>query len=238
MPSPKTPWQAGGKMKWKLGNRLVLGGFVVAAAILVFVGWQSYRSTTRFAEAAQWREHTYEVLNLLDDTVASLSDAETGQRGYLLTGDEAYLEPYRAALKSVDQGVAHFKRLTSDNPNQQKRIQVLEPLIEKKLAELQSTIDVRRGKGLAAVAGLVLEGSGKQAMDQIRSVILEMKNEETDLLRIRTQRANEGATKSAKTVAVGTRGALAGLNGVSFRPGVKPTTRPYKMKKLGMTREQ
>ena len=204
MPVPETPWQGGGKMKWKMGNRLVLGGFLVATAILVFVGGQSYRSTTRFAEAAQWREHTYEVLNSLDDAVGRLSDAETGQRGYLLTGDDAYLEPYRAAVKSIDQGVAHLKSLTSDNPNQQKRIQVLEPLIEKKLAELQSTIDLRRSNGLAAATGLVLEGSGKQAMDQIRAVIVEMKNEETDLLRIRTQRANESATKSAKTVAAGT----------------------------------
>ena len=57
-------------------------------------------------EAAHWREHTYEVLNSLDETVGQLSDAETGQRGYLLTGDETYLEPYRAAIKTVDQTVA------------------------------------------------------------------------------------------------------------------------------------
>src|SRR5882724_8873478 len=119
-------------MKWKMENRLVLGGFVIATAILVFVGWLSYRNTARFAEADAWQNHTYKVLNTLNGTVARLVDAETGQRGYLLTGDEAYLEPYRAAIKNVDQGVAHFKRLTSDNPNQQKRIQVLEPLIEKK----------------------------------------------------------------------------------------------------------
>ena len=56
---------------------------------------------------------------------ASSSDAETGQRGYLLTGDETYLEPYRAAIKNVDQTVARLKNLTSDNPNQQKRIQAL-----------------------------------------------------------------------------------------------------------------
>src|SRR5713226_4455493 len=204
MPAPETPWQGGGKMKWKMGNRLVLGGLLVATAILVFVGGQSYRSTTRFAEAAQWREHTYGVLNSLDNTVGQLSDAETGQRGYPLTGDEAYPEPYRAAVKRIDRGVAHLKSLTSDNPNQQKRIQVLEPLIEKKLAELQSTIDLRRSNGLAAATGVVLEGSGKQAMDQIRAVIVEMRNQETDLLRIRTQRANESATKSAKTVAAGT----------------------------------
>ena len=92
-------------MQWKMGNRLVLAGFVVATAILVFVGWQSYRSTGLLVEAAHWREHTYEVLNSLDETVGLLSDAETGQRGYLLTGDEAYLEPYHTAIKSIDQTI-------------------------------------------------------------------------------------------------------------------------------------
>jgi CHASE3 domain sensor protein len=130
MPAPETHWQGAGKMKWKMGNRLVLAGFVIATAILVFVGWQPYRSTARFAEASEWQKHTYEVLRNLDETVARLVDAETGQRGYLLTGEEAYLEPYRGAIKNIDQTIGDLKSLTSDNPNQQKRIQILEPLIE------------------------------------------------------------------------------------------------------------
>ncbi|MEY2411440.1 MAG: hypothetical protein QOD84_46, partial [Acidobacteriaceae bacterium] len=149
-------------------------------------------------------DHTYEVLNSLDETVGQLSDAETGQRGYLLTGDETYLEPYRAAIKSVDQTVAHLKNLTADNPSQQKRIQELAPLVEKKLAEMQSTVDLRRNKGIAAAIGLVLEGSGKHAMDQIRTLTAGMTNEENYLLRIRVQQADESATKSARTVLVGT----------------------------------
>src|SRR5260370_27156346 len=191
-------------MKWKMGNRLVLGGFGIATAILAFVGWQSYRSTTRLVEAAQWREHTYEVLNSLDDAIGRLSDAETGPRGYLRRGDEAYLEPYRAAIKSVDQILARLKSLTSDNPNQQKRIQALEPLIEKKLAWMQSAIDLRRNKGLAAAAELVLEGSGKRAMDQIRALVAEMAKEEQTLLQLRTQKANESAASSVRVILAGT----------------------------------
>ncbi|HWO27369.1 MAG TPA: CHASE3 domain-containing protein, partial [Candidatus Acidoferrum sp.] len=191
-------------MKWRVGNRLVLAGFGIATAILVFVGWQSYRNTGRFAEAAQWREHTYEVLNSLDTAVARLSDAETGQRGYLLTGEEAYLEPYRAAIKSIDQTIGELKSLTSDNPNQQKRIQILEPLVEKKLAELQMTIELRKNEGLAAANRVVLEGSGKQSMDQIRAIIAEMANEEKDLLRVRTQETNESAVRSVRAILIGT----------------------------------
>ena len=104
----------------------------------------------------------------------------------------------------VDQTVAHLKNLTSDNPNQQKHIQELTPLIEKKLAEMQNTVDLRRNKGVAAATGVVLEGSGKQAMDQIRTLIAEMTNEENYLLRNRTQQADASATKSARTVLAGT----------------------------------
>jgi PAS domain S-box-containing protein len=204
MPVPETPWQDGGKMKWKMGNRLVLAGFAIATAILVFVGWQSYRNTERFTEASEWRKHTYEVLRNLDKTVAGLVDAETGQRGYLLTGDEAYLEPYRAAIKYIDHTIGDLKNLTSDNPNQQNHVQILEPLVEKKLAELQRTINLRKSEGFAAANRAVLEGSGKQWMDQIRGVVAEMANEEEDLLKLRTQKANESVARSVRTILTGT----------------------------------
>src|SRR5467141_4155653 len=188
----------------EMGNRLILTGFVIATAILGFVGWQSYRNTARFAEASEWRKHTYEVLRNLDETVARLVDAETGQRGYLLTGVDAYLEPYRAAIKNIDQTIGNLKSLTSDNPNQQKRIQILEPLVERKLAELQQTIELRKSEGFAAANQTVLKGFGKQWMDQIRVIIAEMANEEKDLLRIRTQEANESVARSVRTILAGT----------------------------------
>src|SRR2546422_7007446 len=136
MPAPQTQRQGSGKLKWKMERRLVSWGFVVAAAILVFVGWESYRYTVRVDEAADARKHSHEVLRTLDETLARLVDAETGQRGYLLTGDEAYFEPYSAAIKNIDQTIGNLKSLTSDNANQQKRIQILEPLVEQKLAEI------------------------------------------------------------------------------------------------------
>jgi PAS domain S-box-containing protein len=191
-------------MKWKMGNRVVFGGFAMATAILVFVGWQSYRNTARFAEASELQKHTYEVLRNLDETVAWLVDAETGQRGYILTGDEAYLEPYRAAIKNIDQTIRNLKNLTSDNPNQQKRIQSMEPLVEKKLAVLQRTIDLGKNEDLAAANRVVLEGSGKRWMDQIRGIIAEMMNEEQDLLKLRTQKANESVARSVRTILTGT----------------------------------
>ena len=96
MPAPETQRQGGGKMKWKMGNRLVLGGFVIATAILVFVGWQSYRNTERFTEASEWRKHTYEVLRNLDEcenTVSNLGEYEAQHPEQRYSG--SHCEAYR-----------------------------------------------------------------------------------------------------------------------------------------------
>jgi PAS domain S-box-containing protein len=202
-PTPGALWQDGGKMKWRLERRLAFWGFLVAAGILVFVGWESYRYTARVYEVADARRHSHEVLRTLDETLARLVDAETGQRGYLLTGDEGYLEPYREAIRNLDRVSGQLKSLTSGQPDQRKRIQTLEPLIEKKLAILQRTIDLRRKEGFEAANKLVLEGQGKEWMDQIRVVLAEMVDEEDNLRTIRTQEMKTVLARTSRLVVAG-----------------------------------
>jgi PAS domain S-box-containing protein len=190
-------------MRWQLEKRLILAGFIAAVVILVFVGWESHRGTVRVDEAADVRKYSYEAQLTLDEVLARLVDAETGQRGYLLTGDEAYLEPYNQATKNLDQAMGHLKTLTADNPNQQRHLQALEPLIEEKLAELQMTIDLRRKEGLAAANQVVLAGQGKRWMDQIRVVLGEMREEGNDLRRNRTQEMKDVLTRTSRLVVAG-----------------------------------
>lgn len=190
-------------MQWKIGRHLILWGFAAAATILVFAGWESYTNTTRLIEAAEARKSSYEIAQVLDEAQTRLVDAETGQRGYLLTGDEAYLEPYRAAIKNLDQVMARLKDLTSNNSNQQKQIQNLEILVENKLAELQRTIDLRRSGQIAAANQVVLQGSGKRWMDQIRGVMGDMKTEGYELRRIRTREMDEIAARTERTIVFG-----------------------------------
>jgi len=203
MPTSGTPWQGRGKMKRKLEKRGILWGFVAAAAILAFVGWESYRYTVRVDEATEARKYSFEAQLVLDEVAARLVDAETGQRGYLLTGDEAYLEPYHEAIKDLDQVMGQLRVLTAGNPNQQKHFQTLEPLIEQKLAELQSTIDLRRKGGIAAANQVVIAGHGKQLMDQIRGVLGEMRAGENDLRDIRTQEMKQALTSTSFIVVSG-----------------------------------
>src|SRR5882762_3238011 len=182
MPTSETLRQDGGKLKRKMERRGILWGFVAAAAILVFVGWESYRYTVRVNEAATARRQSYEAQLALDEVAARLVDAETGQRGYLLTGDETYLRPYREATKDIDQVTGRLKGLMAGNPNQGRHLRALGSLIAEKLAELQTSIDIRRKDGIAAANQVVLAGHGNERMDQIRGVLGEMKNEEKNLL--------------------------------------------------------
>jgi CHASE3 domain sensor protein len=100
-----------------IGRRLVLWGFVAAATILIFAGWETYRNTARLIEAAEVRKTSYEFGQALDDVEKRLVDAETGQRGYLLTGDEAYLQPYQAAIKNLDRVMGHGREQIGGTAN-------------------------------------------------------------------------------------------------------------------------
>src|SRR5712675_359158 len=189
--------------RWLRQKRLIHIGFVAAASLLLLVGWDSYRDTLRVAEAAAARKHSFEVGDLLSDTAARLVDAETGQRGFLLTGDDAYLEPYHAAIKSIDRFLAELKISVADNPNQLKRLPELEQLIDKKLAELQRTIDLRKQHGLAVANAVVLGGEGKRWMDQIRSVLTDMQNEENRVRSLRAVEMTDALNRSSRIVITG-----------------------------------
>jgi|SRR5579875_225077 len=191
-------------VSWQLEKHLVRWGFVGAVLILVLSGWQSYRSTMQFAQAVERQKHTDDVLRALDGTVARLVDAETGQRGYLLTGRKAYLEPYDRAIANLGKGVRDLKQLTSNDVNQQKRIQEMQPLINAKLSELQRTIELRRKGQIEKADQMVLQGTGKQLMDQIRTLAAEMAAAERNLLRERTERANRRMAQSARVIMGGT----------------------------------
>lgn len=190
-------------MPWKTEKRWILAGFIASVIILAFVGWESYRDTIRTAEAAAARKRSFEIQLVLDATAARLVDAETGQRGYLLTGDQAYLEPYHEAIKNLGQVMNRAKQLVADDPVQMKHVQELEPLVEHKLDELQHTIDLRRNEGLAAANRIVEQGSGKELMDRIRVVLSEMEEAEDRSRALRTEDMARASARSSRTVVLG-----------------------------------
>jgi methyl-accepting chemotaxis protein len=177
---------------WTVGRRLV-AAFGLAALTLVVIALISYRNASHLIENNVWVAHTHQVRADLADLLSELKDAETGQRGYIITGDESYLAPYQAALAAIKGTLDDVRKLTSDNPNQQRRLATVAPLIDAKLAELKQTINLRRTEGLDAAAKVVLTNAGKSYMDQIRAVIAEADQEEMDLLKRRSEEARSSA---------------------------------------------
>ena len=172
-------------------------GLGVGLILLVANAVISYHNTRKIIENEQWVSHTHQVLTELEKTLSTIKDAETGQRGYLLTGKEKYLEPYQTAIAHINEQLGTLRRLTADNPQQQARIQELEKLIDVRLALSKQTIDLRRQQGLAAALRVVETDKGKQTMDEIRQKIAQMQTKENQLL---SQRIKESQASISRTV--------------------------------------
>lgn len=104
-------------------------GYGLALLILVTVVALGYLQAKQVEHSNQRVSHTHEVMGRLEGLLIELVDAETGQRGYLLTGEPGYLEPYHRGKRQFPGEIEELQELTSDNPRQQKRIQSLKPQI-------------------------------------------------------------------------------------------------------------
>ncbi len=173
-------------MKWSI-DRKTTAGFGVALAALVGIGAFSFLSLSRLKNTSNQVEHTYKVINKLGTLLSQLTDAETGQRGYLLTGELRYLKPYNNAIASIDKNLDELQKLTANNPDQQQHMTQLSPLITFKLAELKETITLRQSQGYEAALRVVKTDRGKQAMEEIRSIVKVMEDEELQLLKQRSE---------------------------------------------------
>jgi PAS domain S-box-containing protein len=178
----------------------------VAFALLLAVLTGIQRQYVTEAEAsAEWVAHTYAALADLNGTLANLVDAETGQRGFLITGEDRYLEPYRTAAGDADMRIADLASLTADNPDQQRDIALLRTLAREKLDELEQTIAVRRHEGFVVAQRIVLTDRGKAMMDRLRDVTSRMAAREQALLAVRQAHARRSASvaRLATFVSVG-----------------------------------
>lgn len=195
-------------MKWNVGTKIGIG-FGLALAILVAIGTVSYRSIVNLTETAEWVTHTHKVIENLEGMLSSLKDAETGQRGFIITGEEKYLEPYHGAQPAVEALMKQLRELTQDNPNQQRRLETIDALTNGKdgrFARLQQLIDLRKqpANGLEAAVESMRNDEGKRIMDDIRKVVAEMRGEENTLLKKRAEEAEASAHNAELTVVIGT----------------------------------
>lgn len=188
---------------WTFGKKVALG-FALSFAMLAVIGIVSYRSVDAMTKTSYLVTHTHQVLEHISSVLGQLKDAETGQRGFLLTGDENYLEPFRSGTAAAPKLIQDLRDLTSDNPNQQRRLDSMAPLVEAKFAELRRTIDLRRQSGLDAALKVVLTNEGKHFMDEIRQVCDQMEHEERELLKQRADEVENAAGNARATILLGT----------------------------------
>lgn len=118
-----------------------------------------------------------------------LQDAETGQRGFIITGSADYLAPFEAGQRDLDDTMARLRSLMADNPAQTERLQRLDSLAQEKLAELSETIAIREKVGFEGARQRVAANVGKRTMDDIRAVTAEVRRAEEILLEERVGNA-------------------------------------------------
>lgn len=165
-------------------KRNLLIGFGLSLLLLVVSSVASFFSIRNLLQSAYWVDHTNAVIYRLESTLSFMKDAETGQRGYLLTGDEDFLEPYRYAYDSVQSNLKAIRELTKDNPQQQFEIDKLESLMGRRQSLLQSAINARKnGQGVTFDS---LQ-AGRMLMKDARALVGMMEAREKTLLATRTQ---------------------------------------------------
>jgi signal transduction histidine kinase/FixJ family two-component response regulator len=160
-------------------NSLVFGA---AVAILVLLGLTTWDRLEAAHDARLWWQHTYNVLGSVKELDLAVHDAETGQRGFLLTGNPLYLKPYDQALARVSFLQGELQRLTADNDEEQSRLAALSPLIQHKMDELAQTIALRRDSGLGPALVVVESNLGLNLMTSIKATLAAMTTEEQALL--------------------------------------------------------
>ena len=171
------------------------GALVSICAIAVL----AERSLAARSDAADSLNHTTTVQRQIYRLLSSLDDAETGQRGFLLTGNEGYLEPYTVAQGTLPSQLSTLHDLTTD-PEQRARIAEIEPLVRDKLNELAETIRLQRAGDAAGALELVKSDRGKVAMDRIRDALRGVIDAEQHALDIHSAQWESAVTTSTYVV--------------------------------------
>jgi len=162
--------------------QLALGAAILA---LLVAGAISYRSMAASTESNRWVQHTHEVLEKLENLLTAMWGIESSYRGFALTGEEAYLESYRASILSAEQDAATIRNLTADNPKQKLLVATLKGLAAQKIQFGERVIGLRRTTGLQAAADAIRGGPGEKLIREFQGVVRQMQDEELRLLSLR-----------------------------------------------------
>ncbi|HEU4416058.1 MAG TPA: CHASE3 domain-containing protein [Candidatus Angelobacter sp.] len=189
----------------------VIGGFAILLAVLVINTAVTRRQIAVQDNNQAWVLHTQQVMLELSTVESLLKDAETGQRGYLYTGEPKYLEPYNSAIQQVDTHIASLAELLADNHDQVSRVVTLRNLSKAKLDELAHTIALYGENQKDQARAVVLSDAGKRDMDNIRALMGEMQRHESALETARLESVHRSTRSLVRTTYLATVFAVIGL---------------------------
>jgi CHASE3 domain sensor protein len=165
-----------------LGRRQRVALALGPAGIVLLLGALTYTGVRQTQQSRVLVAHARDVVEHLHTVLSTMQDAETGQRGYILTGTPQYLEPYDHAVAELRADTTALRALTRENLEEQPQLDSLNALIRVKMTELAEAIDLRRTAGLIPTLAVVQTDRGKQTMDSIRVVLARVDDAERDVL--------------------------------------------------------
>lgn len=206
-----------------IAQKLYLGFGIILLILLILVVTVG-RSFSRVQSTLAMTDHTYQVMLESEHLLASLINMETGMRGFLIAGQEEFLEPMNLGETQFAQALGRIAKLTEDNPQQQDRIQKLSAMKERWISEsVKPSIELRRqvsndAQRMADLVALVAQAKDKAQMDGMRAVLKDISDEERKLLKQRAQEAEATRSQTVLVLAVG--GILAVAVGIVVAVGI------------------
>jgi PAS domain S-box-containing protein len=189
-------------------GKLATPGVMLALLVLLANAWVSVRNTLQLNQREKWVQHTQEVLAELEQLRASMADAATGQRGYLLTGDDRFLEPYNDARQKYPAALTQLVGLTSDNAREQSRFARLHGQLDVAFKSLDNGIRSRTDPSITPEKRAALTAEDKRAVDAVGDTIKDARNEEQTLLHDRIDASKASLIKALATFIIATAAAV------------------------------
>jgi len=178
-------------MKWRLQFNLAVAAFGTALALLVFINVLLFVSLDKNTQQDRYVVHTYRVLKTSNALFSAIKDAETAQRGYILTKDTSFLTPYHHSIAVKNRLLVQLDKLIKDNKVQQQRLKHIKSLIHQKYRFVEKSLFTLRQSGSEQTIDLVNKGEGKMIMDQLRLAFQKFNTHENRLLKQRTYEAQK-----------------------------------------------
>lgn len=172
--------------------------------ILICVSWVSYHSTVTLLERVNLERHTRAEIAGLQEILFEITDAETGRRGYVITGQEQFLRPYNRATSTIEKQLKQLQqRFSNDALNEQRQFNELKSMVIQRLSLLEQSINLKKQHESDDDIQIALNAQGKALQEQIRALITEIQNKKGQELRLKAEQSTVQATRTIAVILAG-----------------------------------